>query len=206
MSNLKKELFFKPGFSTLFFSFIFIFISSPLWAASLDLSVSDDAAQIKYESPYDITSTYYSIGLSNYNSEENGVDVDATSGFIGFAVTEKTNENTRLGLGARFYHLSVDVDNPLVDDLDGGALTIGGFVHLFFPDNERVRFRADAYFGPGVLAYSDLDEYAEFSFQLEYKAIQNAVLMLGYREVSVEVIDVDFDLEDDIFFGISLEF
>jgi|GEM_PF-4307876 len=181
-------------------------ISPALWAGKLDLSVSDDAAQIKFESAFDITDIYFSGGLSSFDNEENIVDVDGTSGFVGLALTEAIDGKSRVGLGVRLNKFSIDVNTPGDIDIEGGALGIGGFAHLYLPSNEKLRFRAEAYYAPDAITYDDVTKFSEFSIQFEYNVIQNAVVTLGFRDVSVEVIDEDLDIEDDVFFGIRIEF
>ncbi len=180
--------------------------SAGISAGALDLSVSDEAAQIEYESAYDITDFYYSLGFLSFDTDNDGVNVEGTAWFIGFTLTEAASAQSRVGLGARIQQLSIDA--LVGDDLDGGALTLGGYAHLFLPANEKFRFRAEAYFGPDAIAYDDISEYSEYSMQFEYNIIQNAVVILGYRQASVEieVLEEDFDLDDNGFFGMRLEF
>lgn len=180
--------------------------STGVWAGALDLSVSDEAAQIEYESAYDITDFYYSLGFLSFDTDNDGVNVEGTAWFIGFTLTEAVSAQSRVGLGAKIQQLSIDA--LVGDDLKGGALILGGYAHLFLPANEKLRFRAEAYFGPDAIAYDDISEYSEYSIQFEYNIIQNAVVILGYRQASVEVemLEEDFDLDDNGFFGIRLEF
>ena len=181
-------------------------ISPALWAGTMDLSVSDVAAQIKFESAFDITDIYFSVGLSSFDNEENNADVDGTSGFVGLALTEATDGKSRVGLGVRLNKFSIDVNTLGSVDVEGGALAIGGFAHLFLPSNEKLRLRAEAYYAPDAISYDDVTKFSEFSIQFEYNLIQNAVVALGFRDVSVEIFDEDLDIEENAFLGIRIEF
>lgn len=198
----------KTTLSSLTFGFLLLSANNVLWASALDLTVSDEAGQIKYESAYDITNFYYSLGVLSFDSDadKTTASADGKAWYIGFALTEAVSGQSRVGLGVKINQVSIDVDSVLVNDFDGGALAIGGYAHLFLPANEKIRMRAEAYFGSDAIAYDDISEYSEFGIQFEYNIIQNAVVMLGYRQISVEIFEQDFDLDDDAYFGVRLEF
>lgn len=102
---------------------------------------------------------------------------DAGTGFL----------KTQAAVGTQFYFTDVE-------DVDGGALAVGGFFIARLQNFDRLGFSAEAYFAPDLLTFGDTDQVLEYSIAVEYDLLRETTIYLNYRQVKV---DFEFDNFDD---------
>lgn len=169
-------------------------------ASRFDANVGSDSARIGFAittlearqgSDLELNASYLGseINDENVNIFALGAHIvgDAGTGFL----------KTEVGVGSQFFFTDVD-------EVDGGALSIGGFFIGRFAAYDRVGFSAQVYYAPDLLTFSDVDQYVEYSIAAEYDVLRETTLYLNYRQVKVDFEFDDFDDQVTVDNGVNI--
>lgn len=180
--------------------FVSMLALSPLAkaASGLDLNINNDAVRGILE--FDISNNLVIDGNWYYHQDRGNI-FGVGMHVVGAATSGP--DPVRAGVGARL--LRIDSNTKGRDS--GGALPIGGFVSYTLPDYNRFVLGGSFYYAPGVLSFSDTDEYWEASAWGGYSVLRTAQVYLGVRTIKADFDDspsVTFDT--GLHFGIRLRF
>ena len=116
------------------------------------------------------------------------------------------DRTSRAGLGARFLLIDADQTSDPSND-DGFVLPIGGFFNYTFPNFDRVSVGTQLYYAPGVLAFSDVDNYFEAGIWASYALIPDGDVYVGARNIRAEMEDgTDAHMDTGLHVGVRLSF
>lgn len=168
-----------------------VIISANLEASRFDANIGADSARVGL----DVTvmqaqgGSNLEIGASYLGSEIDD-DTDASVFTANAHIVGNPGEGalkTQAAVGTQFYFTDVE-------EIDGGALSVGGFFIARFRDYDRLGFSAEVYFAPDLLTFGDVDQTLEYSVAVEYDLLRETTIYLNYRQIKV---DFEFDEFDD---------
>ncbi|MGB5396056.1 MAG: YfaZ family outer membrane protein [Gammaproteobacteria bacterium] len=108
------------------------------------------------------------------------------------------------GVGAKAYFGSIDVQP---ENLEGGALAIGGQVRYVFPASTPLAILGELFIAPSVTSVSDFEGISEYRLALELEVTPSARAYIGYRQLKVEVDNnVKLKLDDRAHVGVRFSF
>ena len=186
---------------TVFFSGVLFgaaLYSSNSSAASLDLNLSNHAAQIRFASVIGGSTagrSEASLGFL-YNDDENYV-VDA--GLLVIDVAGSKSPGLELGVGGKFYFADGDKSEAV-------AISLGGQVRYKLPALQRLNFGVDGYYAPNIVAFADADKMYEVGARVGYKILPTADAYIGYRRIRAEFDRGNETLDESIIFGIKISY
>jgi hypothetical protein len=141
-------------------------------ALSLDLNLSDDAAEFKLGSVSrgGILETQFS-----WLHEQDRGDLLG----LGLHMVDDANPGgspLRIGIGGRL--LAIDTPGP-----DGMALAVGGHFRYTLPGMNRLGLGGELYYAPSIVSGGDLERHLQWALRAEYQILRQANLYAGYRRV-----------------------
>lgn len=94
------------------------------------------------------------------------------------------------------------------DDLDGGALGIGGFATVNIPTVPGLSFTGGAHYAPSILSFGDSDELTSIELRASYRVIRNAEVFAGYRYINTDIdgTNADVNLDEGVMAGLKIYF
>lgn len=184
------------------FTLLAVVFAQSVSARSMEINLSDDAAQFKYSTL--IGGTTYGRSELTYGILFNEDDVYI--GEIGLLVIDEVGTGApglELGLGPKFYF--ADTDNS---DGDVAALGLGGQLRYKNLQMPRIVYHLEAYYAPSIVAFLDAENLFEILFRLEYEILPTANMFIGYRDIEVEIKDIDKDVEldENVILGVEFKF
>ena len=172
-------------------------------AESIDINLSDEALRGVFAGPlnhvfprlngeYDfgwLTGENHSV---HYNQLHAGLLVTGDAG--------ARDANIVAGLGGRIVLLDAE-------DVDGGALALGGMVDARLPAFNRIGVIAYLYGAPKASSFGDYDGYLEYAINADYQVLQGASIYLGWRQVKVDIEGAgNFTVDTGFIGGLKLSF
>lgn len=165
-------------------------------ALSVDLNLSDDAAELKVgnKARDGMLETQFS-----FLHEQNRGDI------AGLALHMVDDANPggaplKVGIGGRA--MFVDTDGP-----NGGGLALGGHFRFTLPDMDRLGIGGEFYYAPSIVSGGDLDRHLQWSLRGEYQILRQANVYIGYRQARPSFEDSgSFRLDSGLHAGLRLEF
>jgi len=88
------------------------------------------------------------------------------------------------GVGAKLYAGTLNTEP---DNLNGGALAIGGQVRYVFPASTPLAILGEVYAAPSVTSVSDFEGVTEYRVALELEVTPSARAYIGYRQLKVDL-------------------
>lgn len=167
-------------------------------ASELDFRLSNDAVNVNFASSSD--SSPLSIGLGHFYRDE-GDAINITNLDIHtVGQTAIGNLPTTVLLGMQAVYMSED-------KFKGSATAIGGTVRSNLPDTPGLSLEGTVYYAPDILSYGDSDSYARARAQLNYRVIENADLIGGYRYLRTGIKDAGHrTFESGVYIGLRMNF
>ena len=147
------------------------------FAAELDLNLNADAVRVTLAGRLTDTKLRLDGGLLH---EKNRGNV----GHVGLHLVGEASTGPQpviAGVGGRFVYLDSDRVNA-----DGYGFGVGGFVRYTVPNHNRVELGGWIYFAPEILMGGDAEEYFEFDVYAGYSILRDALLYIGYRDISAD--------------------
>ena len=198
---------FIPNFlPTLFFGIV-LFLSSaylPALAGGLDISLSDESAEIVYliDSDAKIGVGGADLAIGAFFNEND--DIVLNAGILVSGHSTGKNRALQFGGGAKAYLGELDL--PEEDSL--GAIAIGGKIGYIFPANTPMAISLEAYIAPDITSFNDISQLLEWVARFEIEVAPTTRLYVGYRnlEVELENSDTDYELDDTAILGVRFSF
>lgn len=170
--------------------------AAPVFAADADLSLTNDSAKAQVN--FFGTNSDMQLG-TGYTYHEGGRHI----GNIDFHAQGRTalgNLPTTAGLGVR----AIGWED---DDLDGGAVGLGGFATVNIPDVPGLSLTGGLHYAPSILSFGDSDDMTSLEMRVSYRVIRNAEVFAGYRYLNTDFEGRgDVDLDEGMLAGMKLFF
>src|SRR5690554_6387074 len=172
--------------------------AAPVFASDLDLSLTNDSVK----------------GQVNFFGREDELQLDADYtyhgcsrhiGNVDFHAQGRTalgNLPTTAGIGLR----GIAWDD---DQVDGGAVGLGGFATLNIPNVPGLSFTGAGHYAPSILSYGDSDDMTSVELRGSYRVIRNAEVFAGYRYLNTELDfrgSPDINLDEGVMAGMKIFF
>lgn len=149
-----------------------------VWAAkSLEANLSDDTAQVEFDTKVSSTNNIYVNASLLYTEEDE--NKSALVSTVGFQGVETDNETYRAAVGVRGYLYDYGKFN-------GAAIAVGGMFYHTIPGAQRLSAGGYAWFAPQVTSFGNTEQLYELSGRLAFRVIQNTDIFLGYRYLKIE--------------------
>jgi hypothetical protein len=166
-------------------------------AATLDVNLSDHAAQIGYRTALTQTGLHGDLGVLHH--EEDGDLLSAGLHLVDDAVGGR--EPFTVGLGGRLYFVDTDAN------LSGSALALGAFFRYVVPNYNRFALGGNLHYAPGVTSFGDADKFYELGLRAEYRVLRRASVYVGVRRVRMDFEGAgSASIDRGINVGIGIEF
>lgn len=168
-------------------------------AATLDLSLNDEAAQFLVTSPTD------SWGMQD---AEAGVGVlfnedDDLVGILRLLSVNRVSPSLRFGVGVQGYLGDLDDPNETVS---GAA--IGGNVGLSLAAQVPISLVLEGWIAPNILSFGEAEGFTDVSARIEAEVSNRAAVFVGYRQLEVDLEDTrrDYEIFDGGILGVRVGF
>lgn len=141
-------------------------------ADRLDINLSEHAVGVEFDSARLARDLHLNLGTVHHED-------DGDVAWAGVQV-EQRQGNFRAILGARGYY----IDTPRTDWSD--ALALGGGVVASLLGDERVTANAEIWYAPSITSGHGADNFSHATVGIGAKVMDNAKVMLGWREIRTE--------------------
>ncbi len=165
--------------------------------SSISLDLNDDAVRLSWQQFR--PERQFSYEASVLNHQDRG-----TVGAVGFHITGNAATKARpisAGLGGRLVYADTDASSS------GYALAVGGFFRGQIPNYDRIGYGGHVYFAPDVLAFSDMEEFADLWLYGSYSVLRNGDLYVGARSLKSDFKGRgDYNFDTGVHAGFTLKF
>ncbi len=146
---------------------------------SVDIGINDTSASFDADATRLGSPLHVSAG-GMYN-EYAGDFINA-----GLHVVDQRHQSSSLflGVGGKAY-------GYFSDDINSGAVGLGGFARYSPPEMKGAGLYAHAYYAPSVLSAGDTESLLDTALRVEYSIIPSAKAFAGYRYVKVDLKEKD---------------
>jgi hypothetical protein len=153
-------------------------VSATAFADAVDINLNDTSAQLQYKAAMGGTN----LGKSEldmgvlYNQKNNLL------GEVGILVKDDVGGNApgvSVGVGLKALSARIATVNA-----NASALAVGGMVRYSPPAERRLAFVGQLYLSPNIITFGGANRYLETGARAEYEIIPQAVVYLGYRNIS----------------------
>jgi hypothetical protein len=168
-------------------------------AAELELSLSDDDAQILVTTPGDQWGMRDSeVGAGIFFNED-----DDLVGTLQLLSTNRVSPSLRFGVGVQGY--LADLDRP---NETAGAIAVGGNAGIGLASQIPVRFVLEGWIAPNILSFSGVDRVTELAARVEADVSERASVFVGWRNLEMDLDGGrgDYEVEDGVNFGLRFGF
>ncbi len=172
--------------------------AAPVFASDLDLSLTNDSVKAQVNFFGSQNDLQLGTGYTYHEGSRHIGNVD----FHAQGRTAIGNLPTTAGIGMR----GIAWDD---DDLDGGAVGLGGFATVNVPDVPGLSFTGSLHYAPSILSFGDSDDMTSLELRGSYRVIRNAEVFAGYRYLNTELDfarSPDVNLDEGILAGIKIFF
>lgn len=164
-------------------------------ASSLDVDLNNDTGSVQYH--LSDTNADLDIAVGGMLTDDKGEVVHFTVKTQGTVAKE---QSVRGGFGLRGYYASPDGG----DSFQG--LGLGGHISVAVPQAPELRLGVELFYVPSITLTDDLDNMRELVFKADYQLFQNASVYLGLRHLEVEQGDFDYEFDEGLHAGFTLQF
>lgn len=174
-------------------------VTVPAWASDLDLSLTDESVRGQISFFDNTDDLQLGAGYTYHEGSRHIINLD----FHAQGRTALGNLPTTAGIGVR--GLAWDDD----DDLDGGAMGIGGYATVNIPAVPGLSFGGSLHYAPSILSFGDSDDMTSVEIRGSYRLIRNAEVFVGYRYLNTDLDKAsrdDIDLDEGLLGGIRIFF
>lgn len=186
-------------------------VSGTAGASSLDLNLSDEAAELRYET---------SIGLPNMVTEAAWLHEQNHGDIVSAGIYAKDDalpgsQVLTIAVGARVFIMDTvegeilapgSTPGAVNDNPDGSGVAVGGRFRYTIPRMDRLGISGELYIAPSVVSGGDLDGFRQWAIRGEYQILRQANVYLGYRRVEPDFGGGSVDFESGIHAGLRLNF
>lgn len=172
--------------------------AAPALAADLDLSLTNDS--VKGQVNFFGVNSDLQLG-TGYTYHEGSRHI----GNVDFHAQGRTalgNLPTTAGIGMRGFAWEDD-------DLDGGAVALGGFATVNIPDVPGLSLTGGLHYAPSILSFGDSEDLTSLELRGSYRVIRNAEVFAGYRYLNTDLdspLRGDVNLDEGVMAGMKIFF
>ncbi|MBS8240715.1 hypothetical protein DYI22_09350 [Marinobacter lipolyticus] len=172
--------------------------AAPALAADLDLSLTNDS--VKGQVNFFGVNSDLQLG-TGYTYHEGSRHI----GNVDFHAQGRTalgNLPTTAGIGMRGFGWEDD-------DLDGGAVALGGFATVNIPDVPGLSLTGGLHYAPSILSFGDSEDLTSLELRGSYRVIRNAEVFAGYRYLNTDLdspLRGDVNLDEGVMAGMKIFF
>lgn len=172
--------------------------ATPALAADLDLSLTNDS--VKGQVNFFGVNSDLQLG-TGYTYHEGSRHI----GNVDFHAQGRTalgNLPTTAGIGLR----AIGWDD---DNLDGGAVALGGFATVNIPDVPGLSVTGGLHYAPSILSFGDSEDMTSLELRASYRVIRNAEVFAGYRYLNTDLdspLRGDVNLDEGVMAGMKIFF
>jgi predicted porin len=185
-----------------FFALSLLAISSVAVADTLDINLSNSAAQFKLGVPSGIAGKSDLFASFMYN------DANSMLGEAGLLVLneEGSVRGLSIGIGAKAVFGSLNKIAPSRKTVSGVAL--GGQIRFEVPANRRLAFVGEYHYAPKIISFGDADNYSQGALRVEYSISALTQAYVGYRTTKFVIANssVNGVLDNGAHIGVRLSF
>ncbi len=197
-----------------------ILLTAPatLWAAALDLSLSNETANLVYvfnEDPLNRSrlqgeSGGSEISLGLFFNEASDNIVHGT--LLARGYRESRSSQYQISAGMRLLGGNISVINDQIQEEDSetvGALALGFQAGLLLkPGNfNPVDLTFEGFYAPSITSFSDAERYGEVAVRLQVDIMTRARAYIGYRRIRFDTNDFEnVTLDRSAHVGLSISF
>ncbi|GLR64901.1 YfaZ family outer membrane protein [Marinospirillum insulare] len=157
--------------------FLGITASSAFAAKSIEANLSNDTAQVEFDTKLASTSNLYVNGSLLYTEEDD--NHSAIVGTLGFQGVETNNKTYRAAVGGRLYFYDYS-------SLNGAAVAVGGMFYHTIPGAQRLSAGGYGWFAPQVTSFGNTEQIYELGGRVAFRVIQNTDVFVGYRYLKLK--------------------
>lgn len=166
-------------------------------ASDFTLSLTDESAKAQFNTSVNRDELALGGGYTYHEGGRHILNLDVHAK----GRTALGNLPTTAGIGLR----GVAFDDD--DDLNGGALGIGGFAKVNLPNVPGLSLTGSLHYAPSILAFDDAEDMKNVELSVSYRVIRNAEVFAGYRFMDVDLDPgKDLTLDEGGLIGISMFF
>jgi hypothetical protein len=174
--------------------------AAPVFAADLDLSLTNNSVKGQVNFFGAQNDIQLGTGYTYRDSRRHIGNVD----FHAQGRTSIGNLPTTAGVGLKgvFY-------DERRQNVDGGAVGLGGFATVNVPDVPGLSFSGSLHYAPTILSFGDSDDMTSLELRGSYRVIRNAEVFAGYRYLNTELDfagSPDINLDEGVLAGIKIFF
>ena len=171
--------------------------AAPAFAADVDLSLTNDSVKGQVNFFGNNSDLQLGTGYTYHQGSRHIANLD----FHAQGRTALGNLPATAGIGARV--IGWDDDN-----LDGGAVGLGGFGTLNIPNVPGLSLHGSLHFAPSILSFGDSDDMTSLELRASYRVIRNAEVFAGYRYLNTDFEDIrgDLNLDEGVLAGMKIYF
>jgi len=138
-------------------------------AGAIDVNLSNDTIEAKYQGPATGAMDWTFGGLYNRDQKDYALNI----GVLATGDTSSGGSRFEGGVGGKFYTVRVA-------DSDVAALTLGGQVR-WFPGNSWFALGGYLFFAPKVVTFLDGTKFYDAGVRAEVEVIRNSFVYAGWR-------------------------
>lgn len=172
--------------------------AAPAFASDVDLSLTNDSVKGQVNFFGNNDDLQLGAGYTYHEGSRHIANLD----FHAQGRTALGNLPTTAGIGMR--SIVWDVDN-----VDGGAVGLGGFATVNIPQAPGLSFTGGLHYAPSILSFGDSDDMTSLELRASYRVIRNAEVFAGYRYLNTELdfaSSPDINLDEGVMAGMKIFF
>ncbi len=176
-------------------------VTSIAMADTLDIGLSNHAAQFKYGVPSTLAGKSEIYADLMYN------DVNSVIGGVGLLVAndELKAPGLTIGVGAKAVAATI---KAAPSRFNTSAVALGVQVRYELPVERRVAFAGEFYYGPDIITFGDAKRFQQYGARAEFSVSPQVQVYAGYRKTlfTVKATNTDAVLISGPLIGVQLSF
>jgi len=166
----------------------------------LEIGFKFDVNQMNDEMGYDRTNQFgikFIKADQDANSNPGGYDPDYYAEINYLMMQDIGNDGLRAGIGAKLNY---------TEDFASVPFGLEAQYELRQIPNVPIKFGAAIYYAPQVLTFEEGESYLESRATMAFQLIQDAQLVVGYRNIQTNLQDADIKYNEAGYFGVRMKF
>lgn len=165
-------------------------------ASDATIRLSDDSVHGQVNLSNNASNLDFGAGYMYHEGSRHIINIDLHAK----GQTAIGNLPTTVGIGAQLTGYDTD-------DIEGGAIGLGGFARLNVPEVPGLSFEGALHYAPSILSFTDSEDMTRLRVQANYRLIQTADVFAGYHYLNTDLDGgSDFTLDEGLFIGMKLMF
>ena len=171
--------------------------AAPAFAADADLSLTNNSVKGQIDFFNSNSDIQMGTGYTYHQGSRSIFNLD----FHAQGRTAIGNLPTTAGIGVK----AIGWDD---DNLDGGALGLGGFATVNIPRVPGLSMTGSLHYAPSILSFGDSDNMTALELRASYRVIRNAEVFGGYRYINTDLQGYprDINLDEGVMAGMKIYF